>query len=327
MKKSLAIIFTAAFLASGLFAQSDADSYDDGNSTRKTAVKDAKTSKQSDENWLKEFFFGKEKYIEYDTIRCGTGTITYGIKAREATMLYNPETRKAGVRVYYQTNFYNVVFDIKNRQAITAAVNNYLNDFENKRLVRKSAKTKRAYGKGKAHIEWGTVKVMMDKFTDTEVWYGYTFIDGSPYFSIIVKQGKNQREHQSEYEIKESVEVQLYFNRAQAKELVRQLDQKILNEMQAEYEEYSNDSDSYSAKEDYVDTTEEKTSEPETVPAIQNPEPEAENTDAESEALEESETAEESETPEEGETDSAVEETEAEKAEAESEAVITPITE
>ena len=234
MKKILtALLVTATVFTTGfnIYAQ-EADEYTDPEPSvevkQDSSKKAKKPAKEKSDHPIKDFIFGKEKYIEYDEIELGTGTITYGNKQRDAIMLFNPKTGKAGVRTYYQTNFYNILFDEKARNMIATGYANYLEDFANKRLVRKNAKTKRVYGKIKADVEWGTLKAMMNNRGNTEAFIGYTFIDKSPYFCIIIKQTDNTAENMGEYRIKQSVEVQLYFTKAQGKEFVRQLSAETL---------------------------------------------------------------------------------------------------
>ncbi len=252
MKKTSTKIFAAAFLLSAFCAlepvfakpqQPQTDEYIDEEPEAKTEKqkkayeKKPKYYQEKSDHPLRDFFLGKEKYIEYDITNLGTGTLTFGNKQREATMLYNPKTQKAGIRVYYQTNFYNILFDKATRDKIASCVENYLSDFENKRLIRKSGKTRHCYGRSKCYVEWGTIKQMMNHYGNTDMFLGYTFIDKSPYFMLTVKQTKNIAEHQGEYTQKDSVEVQLYFTKAQAREFVRQLSDEVLNPIVGDYEE------------------------------------------------------------------------------------------
>lgn len=256
LKKALAAaavcLSFSAFAANSAPAQQDdyaevsdtkteGDDYDGSAQTGKKTNSSSKTKEKKKSNPFKDFLFGKEKYIYFDSAELATGTIGFGIKPRTAEMILNPDTNMAGTQVYFQSSFFNILFDEKNRALFAGALEQYLDDFENKRLVKgKYLKTRRAYIKnGKCDLEWGTVKIMMDATGSTHFTVGYEFKKRndktSPYFCIIIEKCKNTNERTGTYKVDESVEMQLYFTKAQAKQFVKFLSQESINEQLAKY--------------------------------------------------------------------------------------------
>lgn len=188
-------------------------------------------------SFWKELFVGKQKYVEYDDVDLQTNNIFQKKQERHSTMIYNPVTKKAGVSTYFETMFFKFVFSEADRELIIKAVSTYLDDFENKRLIRNANKSTKMYGKGKCFAEFGTVKTMMTHEANTTFKAGYRFEKKTPYFVISVQGAKDEAENQPGYTVKEFPTVTMYFTRAQAKDFVAKLNQDQLDTLQREYEE------------------------------------------------------------------------------------------
>ena len=167
----------------------------------------AKKSNTKNKNTVKNPFEGmftpkQDKYIFYGEIPLSTGTIGYGIKHRTA--------------------FFDFMFDEKDVALIAEGFEKYLEDFANHKLIKnKSMKTRKIYtSKGKCRVEWGTVKFMMNNFGDAKFHVGYEFKNKAPYFCIIVKDAKNIATDIGSNHADKSVEVQLYFTKAEARKLL-----------------------------------------------------------------------------------------------------------
>lgn len=189
-----------------------------------TSSKTSKKSKSSKKSFnpFEGFFDTKQAdYHFYETIPLSTGTIGYGIKARSAEIFLIPDTTKVGLQTYFQSSWFNILIDQKDISLITDGLSKYLEEFEQKKLIKgKTAKTRRMYTeKGKCRVEWGTVKTMMNNYGDTKFHVGYEFKNNSPYFCIIIKDAKNIAQDIGTNVSQNSVEIQLYFTKAQAKRL------------------------------------------------------------------------------------------------------------
>lgn len=202
-------------------------------------------------NVFKDFIFGKEKYIYYDTVELATGTMAMGIKPRPGQMIFNPKTEMAGIQVNYQSAIFNILFDEKTRYQIADALSRYLDDYEGKRLVRKkNSKTRKIYGKGNCYIEWGVLKSMMNNHANTRVQFGYEFKKDSPYFCLIIKGAENEQKNMGTYVAKESTEVQLYFTRTKARAFAAALSDDAIEAQREVYLQImGEDSEEYSEEE------------------------------------------------------------------------------
>lgn len=167
----------------------------------------------------------QEKYIFYEAVPLYTGTIGYGIKPRTAEIFVDPKTKKVGIQTYYQSSFFDFLFDETQVALIAESFEKYLADFEAHKLIKnKTMKTRKIYtSKGKCRTEWGTVKTMINNFGDSQFHVGYEFKKESPYFCIIIKDCKNIAPDLGSNVSEKSVEVQLYFTKAQAKELIEKI--------------------------------------------------------------------------------------------------------
>lgn len=188
-------------------------------------------------SFWKELLLGKQKYVEYDDVNLYTNTVFQQQKDRDSTMIYNPMTKEGGVSTYFETMFFNFVFNEENRKLIIDGVNSYLDDFTNKRLIHSTNKSTKMYGTGKCFAEFGTVKIMMNHEAKTTFKVGYRFVKKSPYFVVSVQGAKDQAENQSTYTVKDFPTVTMYFTRAQAKDFAEKLNQDQLDVLQKEYDE------------------------------------------------------------------------------------------
>lgn len=210
---------------------SNEDYYEEAqvNSTQKKSSK----KKSSIHNPFEGMFESKQKkYTFYDTTDLSTGTIGYGIKPRTAEIFVDPKTRKVGIQTYYQSSFFDFMFSEKDVALIAEGFEKYLADFEAHTLIKNNTmKTRKMYtSKGNCRVEWGTVKTMMNYYGDAKFHVGYEFKKNSPYFCIIVKDCKNIATDIGSNVPEKSVEVQLYFTKAQARELLDKISRERVKE-------------------------------------------------------------------------------------------------
>lgn len=205
--------------------------------TEAPAAGTAQTKKKSTvHNPFEGMFDPKQKtYIFYEKTPLSTGTIGYGIKPRTAEIFVDPKTKKVGIQTYYQSSFFDFMFDEKDVALIAEGFEKYLADFEAHTLIKNnSMKTRKMYtAKGKCRVEWGTIRTMMNYYGDAKFHVGYEFKKNSPYFCIIVKDCKNIATDLGTNVPEKSVEVQLYFTKAEAKELLEKIGrERVKQELQ-----------------------------------------------------------------------------------------------
>lgn len=186
----------------------------------------------------------QKKYIFYEQTPLSTGTIGYGIKPRTAEIFVDPKTKKVGIQVYYQSSFFDFMFDEKDVALIAEGFEKYLADFDAHVLIKnKTMKTRKMYtSKGNCRVEWGTIKAMINNYGDAKFHVGYEFKKNSPYFCIIVKDCKNIATDLGSNVAEKSVEVQLYFTKAEARQLLEKIGRERVKQ---ELQEQAVPADSY----------------------------------------------------------------------------------
>ena len=186
----------------------------------------------------------QKKYIFYEQTPLSTGTIGYGIKPRTAEIFVDPKTKKVGIQVYNQSSFFDFMFDEKDVALIAEGFEKYLADFDAHVLIKnKTMKTRKMYtSKGNCRVEWGTIKAMINNYGDAKFHVGYEFKKNSPYFCIIVKDCKNIATDLGSNVAEKSVEVQLYFTKAEARQLLEKISRERVKQ---ELQEQAVSADSY----------------------------------------------------------------------------------
>lgn len=217
-----------------------ADEYMESSTEKKTAKPKSKIH-----NPFEGMFEPKQKkYIFYEQTPLSTGTIGYGIKPRTAEIFVDPKTKKVGIQVYYQSSFFDFMFDEKDVALIAEGFEKYLADFDAHVLIKnKTMKTRKMYtSKGNCRVEWGTIKAMINNYGDAKFHVGYEFKKNSPYFCIIVKDCKNIATDLGSNVAEKSVEVQLYFTKAEARQLLEKIGRERVKQ---ELQEQAVSADSY----------------------------------------------------------------------------------
>lgn len=228
MKKFLQTLLVTVICCAGIFAE-------DARVTAEDVYK-------SHQNSVKEFFTGKLSYIEIDDVKIRTTTVFDNLKASDSVVIYNPENQQTGVRTYFETMFYNILFEEQAREIIAKGYECYVKDFNEKNLDRRKGigKTTKMYGEGKTYVEFGTFKNMMNHYANTTFLVGYRFHKKTPYFVVSVMEAKDEWA-KGEDEVRWVVPtITLYFTLAQGKSFLQNIDSDVLNVFQKEYDAFKN---------------------------------------------------------------------------------------
>jgi len=249
--RSLAIgllLLMAVSCSSTKKVEAAADSYDDGTATEITAgseeipetgKKDSQKNNKKKKNIVKEIFsFGnRDDYSKYYEIGVYQKEIT-GMKEKRATTLIRTDDYMAGFGCYYQLAYYIIQFDDVNRQRLIEAANTYFKDFEEKNLQRKGKRTEQAYGKISYRLDWGSISSTTPNNGSGNGYVGYKFIKGSPYFTISNYPFKNNHyDVVGDTTTRESIDLCLYFTKAQLRELLEFLSTENINKLVTEMNE------------------------------------------------------------------------------------------
>ena len=170
---------------------------------------------------------------KYEPAELGTGTMrlekTFGheLVAVEFSVMVYPKNGTAGL-LYKNGGIgikERILFDKDARDALRAAYEQYIDDYENKRLERQK-KFVKAYGVARTKLEWGPFQY--STYVEPKTYFGYVFVGKSPYFGIRIPDTVSPQK-------KGDVDVHyvgnlLYFTRAQIKDLVEAMDEEGLFE-------------------------------------------------------------------------------------------------
>jgi hypothetical protein len=180
-------------------------------------------------NAFTRFFTGSQKDIEMDKTKISQLTVVNTLKQEDADIIYNIKSEKSGFSAWYQTSWYHVLFDTATRRGLAAASQQYLSDFEQKKLNRKDKKSYKVYGDYPVTLRWGTIPGMESGYADTNVQFGYEFNKRSPYFTMTVWQVANEAYKDNSSEVPTSSTLHFYMTKAQTVQMAEMLsDKKIM---------------------------------------------------------------------------------------------------
>lgn len=161
-----------------------------------------------------------DKYLlpEDTSIFTPNALMKYSQKAASITI--DPKTGNAGFGTSYMLAYYIVLFNSKSTEKYQKALNFYLDDFENKKLERRSKKSTKKYGSEEVEIDWGTIKTSTPSSAIAKCYFGYEFYEGSPYFTISIPPALNNLFLAGSATADEkSLNLKFYLTKAQAKKL------------------------------------------------------------------------------------------------------------
>ena len=283
MKKTLATAAAIMMICAAVFAKTDkepADEYDDGSASveaqeaQDPAQKGGKDKKVTKIKWntkankeaamqgdpynkkkmignrdFGERLLNTNKFTKVEAFSAYLKLTVGGLVSRKAHLIYREGTDVAGFEMYYDTSAYALQFAKVARGVLIDAVNRYYQDFDQKKLERSAPfkKTRDVYGFCDAYEDYGMVSGMMTYYSRPRVFFGYTFVKGSPYFTVNVRPAKNLAYGDSKSEealLKANViEQTYYFTKSQAKKLVTFLSDENISALQASstFDEYADE--------------------------------------------------------------------------------------
>ena len=172
------------------------------------------------------------KMGKYDPVELGSGTmrlkkiIANELDAKEFSVMLYPRDGTTGILYRKAPNKERLLLDKDARDAVTRSYQDYLKDFENKKLDRSKKKFEPAYEYARAKVEWGPLQY--SSYADPRIVMGYIFVGKSPYFCIKVPNTQSeQRKGDSPIQYGGNI---LYFTRSQGQDLVKSLSDEEIRE-------------------------------------------------------------------------------------------------
>lgn len=167
---------------------------------------------------------------------------------KNGSLIHRAGTDIGGFYCYYDTSAYAVQFAQPARAVLVSAVEQYLSDFENKKLNKNAKKkdTESIYGTAEAYEEYGIALANLNHAARPKVCFGYEFIKGNPYFMIYAKKAKDLKyikRSGDDSNADSTIPQRYYFTKAQAKTLATFLSDSNIESLRKEtsYDEVSDD--------------------------------------------------------------------------------------
>ena len=172
------------------------------------------------------------KMGKYDPVELGSGTmrlkrlVANELEAKEFSVMLYPRDGTAGILYRKMPNKERLLLDKDARDAVIKSYQEYLKDFEDKRLDKSKKKFEPAYEYARAKVEWGPVQY--SSYADPRIVMGYVFVGKSPYFCIKVPNTESDQ-NKGDTPISYGGNI-LYFTRSQGQDLVNALSDEEIRE-------------------------------------------------------------------------------------------------
>jgi len=148
----------------------------------------------------------------------------------EIEAVFHPRYNTVSLEFKYDLLKYRQFWDEAARKQFTASLELYKKDFDDRKLVDNYRKTRDIYGKVKGSVEWGAFKYTKIRTSKPIIEIGYRFKEKVPFFTTFMRSAKEVL-NEDDGSAMTSMQVNMYFTRAQADEMVKLFDQAYLVEL------------------------------------------------------------------------------------------------
>jgi hypothetical protein len=146
----------------------------------------------------------------------------------EVEVVFHPRLNAVTLEFKYDLLSYRQFWDQAARQQFAAALELYKADYAAQNLKNQYKKTRAIYGKVKGRAEWETFKYGKTRAAHPEIELGYRFIGEMPFFTTFMRSVKEESDNTDSSQQLDSQQINMYFTRAQADDLVKLFDQSYL---------------------------------------------------------------------------------------------------
>ncbi|MDR0316628.1 MAG: hypothetical protein LBH97_06995 [Treponema sp.] len=149
------------------------------------------------------------------------------LTTNDVQVFFYPRENAVVLQFRHEFVTYRQFWDMKGREQFSAALNRYKEDYAVRNLSTRYNRTKAVYGKVMGRLEWQSFAFTAVREASPVIDLGYRFKGDMPFFVT----GQNPAREEgtaSEQDKQEAVQVNMYFTRAQADELVKLFDQSWL---------------------------------------------------------------------------------------------------
>jgi len=146
----------------------------------------------------------------------------------EVEAIFYPRLNAVALEFRYELIRYRQFWDEAARNQFAQALERYKTDYEARTLVDRYGRTRAAYGKLKGRCEWETFRRLgKTRVSYPSIELGYRFREKAPFFATLMRSAR-EANPDSGTGAESSAQINMYFTRAQADELVRLFDQAYL---------------------------------------------------------------------------------------------------
>jgi len=142
--------------------------------------------------------------------------------------IFHPRLNAVALEFKYELFTHRQFWDEAARKQFAASLELYKSDFDEKKLIDKSRKTRAVYGNVKGRLEWEAFKFTKTHISNPSIELGYRFKEKSPFFSTYTRSAKEVQSEGANSRSLESQPIYMYFTRAQADQMVLLFDQAYL---------------------------------------------------------------------------------------------------
>ena len=144
----------------------------------------------------------------------------------EIEVIFYPRLNATVLEFRYEFVRYRQFWDEVSRKQFANALELYKEDYAARKLVNRYNKSRSVYGKVKGRVEWETFKFSKTHVSNPTIEMGYRFREERPYFTTLMRSARE--EDISSDSPMDSQQINMYFTRAQAEDLVKLFDQSYL---------------------------------------------------------------------------------------------------
>ena len=146
----------------------------------------------------------------------------------ESRVIFYPRLNAVALEFRYELIRHRQFWDEDSRKQFARALELYKEDYAARKLVDKYRKTRGVYGKAQGRVEWEAFKYTKTRVAHPSIEMGYRFKDKMPFFTTLMRPAKEEVTNSDNSARGESVQISMFFTRAQADELVALFDQDFL---------------------------------------------------------------------------------------------------
>jgi hypothetical protein len=153
------------------------------------------------------------------------------VNKAEIEAVFHPRLNAVSLEFKYELMKYRQFWDETARRQFAASLELYKRDYEDRKLINKYRTTKSVYGKIKSRLEWEAFKYTKTRISNPTIEIGYRFKESTPFFTTLMRSAKEVMDEGDSSSAMNSQQVNMYFTRAQADEMVKLFDQTYLVEL------------------------------------------------------------------------------------------------